>query len=188
MKGELINLGSTESGSRSNAMQVLKDFGVDYPSDITATSIPFPEAAAALQDGMIDAYFYTVGHPNSSFKEASCGVRRSHFVDITGPEVDAIIKEFPFFTHSTICIKDYPHTSNKENVETFGVKAMLCTSAHISDDIVYTITKEVFENFTAFKALHPAYATLEKENLLEALSAPIHPGAMKYYKEVGLIQ
>jgi TRAP transporter TAXI family solute receptor len=75
---------------------------------------------------------------------------------------------------------------NKENVDTFAVKTTFCTSADIPDDIVYAITKEVFDNLEDFKKLHPAYGILTKQNMLEALSAPIHPGAMKYYKEVGL--
>ena len=70
---------------------------------------------------------------------------------------------------------------------TFGVKATLVTSSDISDDIVYAITKEVFDNIEAFKKLHPAYSVLTKKNMLEGLSAPLHPGAVKYYKEAGLM-
>ncbi|MBW1644330.1 MAG: C4-dicarboxylate ABC transporter substrate-binding protein, partial [Deltaproteobacteria bacterium] len=71
-------------------------------------------------------------------------------------------------------------------VDSFGVKATFVTSARVSEDVVYAITKEVFENFEEFKTLHPAYKNLTKENMLEGLSAPIHSGAMKYYKEAGL--
>jgi TRAP transporter TAXI family solute receptor len=80
----------------------------------------------------------------------------------------------------------YSGAENKSDVETFGVKATFVTSSKISDDVVYAITKEVFENFESFKTLHPAYAVLTKENMLEGLSAPIHDGAMRYYKEAGL--
>ncbi len=76
--------------------------------------------------------------------------------------------------------------TNKGDVNTFAVKATFVTSAKVPDDIVYAITKEVFDNLEDFKKLHPAYGVLTKKNMLEALSAPIHPGAMKYYKEVGL--
>ena len=87
---------------------------------------------------------------------------------------------------STIPIKLYPGAVNDKDVETFGVKATFVTSAKVSDDIVYAITKEVFDNFEDFKKLHPAYANLTKESMLTGLSAPIHPGAMKYFKEAGL--
>jgi TRAP transporter TAXI family solute receptor len=85
-----------------------------------------------------------------------------------------------------IPIKLYPGATNKSDVSTFGVKATFVTSAKVDDRVVYAVTKEVFENFEAFKKLHPAYAVLTKQNMLEGMSAPIHPGAMKYYKESGL--
>jgi TRAP transporter TAXI family solute receptor len=84
-------------------------------------------------------------------------------------------------------IEVYPGAENEADVETFGVKATFVTSAKVADDIVYAVTKEVFENFENFKQLHPAYSVLTKEGMLEGLSAPIHPGAMKYYKEAGLM-
>ena len=83
----------------------------------------------------------------------------------------------------------YPGAANGDkDVETFGVKATLVTSADVSDEIVYAITKEVFENFDEFKKLHPAYQVLTKESMLQGLSAPLHPGAAKYYKEAGLLK
>ena len=85
-------------------------------------------------------------------------------------------------------ISFYPGAANEGDVPTFGVKATFVTSAKVPDEIVYAITKEVFDNFEEFKKLHPAYSVLTKENMLEGMSAPIHPGAMKYYKEAGLMK
>jgi TRAP transporter TAXI family solute receptor len=82
--------------------------------------------------------------------------------------------------------KFYPGAKNDADVPTFGVKATFVTSAKVPDNVVYAIVKEVFDNFESFKKLHPAYAGLTKKNMLEGLSAPFHPGALKYYKEVGL--
>ena len=81
----------------------------------------------------------------------------------------------------------YPAAANDSDVATFGVKATFVTSAKVPDKVVYAIVKEVFENFEAFKKLHPAYSGLTKKNMLEGLSAPLHPGAVKYYKEAGLM-
>ena len=80
----------------------------------------------------------------------------------------------------------YPQAKNRKNVDTFGFKVTFVTSAKVPDEVVYTITREIFENFDKFKKLHPAYILLTKESMLEGLSAPIHPGALRYYKEVGL--
>jgi TRAP transporter TAXI family solute receptor len=125
-----------------------------------------------------------VGHPSGAFKEATAGARKVNFVPITG--VDALIEKSPYYAESYIPVSHYPNAANKEDVNTFGVKATLVTSAKVPDEVVYAITKEVFENFEAFKKLHPAYAVLTKESMLQGLSAPIHEGALKYYKEAGL--
>lgn len=186
LKGKVVNIGNPGSGQRGNAIDAFEAFGIDYETELKAEGLQAAEAASALQDGMIDAYFYTVGHPNGSFKEATAGARKAHFVNITGAQIDALIERLPYYANSVIRIADYPNASNTEDVKTFGVKATLCTSASVPDEVVYAITKEVFENFEEFKTLHPAYAALEKEDLLAGLSAPIHPGAMKYYEEAGL--
>jgi TRAP transporter TAXI family solute receptor len=102
--------------------------------------------------------------------------------------VDKILKKYPYYAKSVTLIKDYPGAANTEDIPTFGVKATFVTSAKVPDEVVYAITKEVFDNFDTFKTLHPAYEGLTKESMLEGLSAPIHPGAMKYYKEVGLMK
>lgn len=187
LAGMTVNLGNPGSGHRGNAMDVLAAVGLDYETDFQAESIKASEAASALQDGRIDAYFYTVGHPNGSFKEATSGARSAHFVPMDGPEVEAMVEQYPYYAMSTIPVSNYPGSSNTGDVVTFGVKATLCTSAEVSDDIVYAIVKEVFENFEEFKSLHPAYAVLTRESMLDGLSAPLHPGAIRYYQEAGLM-
>jgi hypothetical protein len=101
--------------------------------------------------------------------------------------VDTLLGEYPYYAKAKIPVAFYPGAENTEDVETFGVKATFVTSAKVPEDVVYAITKEVFENFEDFKKLHPAYAVLTKEGMLEGLSAPLHPGAEKYYKEAGLM-
>ena len=137
-----------------------------------------------LQDGRIDAFFYTVGHPSGAIKEATAGKRKVVIADITG--VDSLFKDYPYYAKSHVPAEFYPGATNTEDANTFGVKATFVTSVDVPDEVVYAITKEVFENFDEFKKLHPAYKVLTKESMLQGLSAPIHPGAMKYYKEAGL--
>ncbi len=185
-KGKKINIGNPGSGQRQNSIDALEAVGINYEKDIKAESIKASEAASLLQDGRIDAFFYTVGHPNGSIKEATSGARKVRIADITG--IDSLLAKYPYYAKATIPISNYPGAQNDKDVETFGVKATFVTSAKVPDDIVYAITKEVFDNFEEFKKLHPAYSTLTKENMLQGLSAPIHPGAMKYYKEAGLMK
>ena len=184
LKGKVVNIGNPGSGHRGNAMDAFEAYGIDVENDLTAEGLKAAESAKMLQDGRIDAYFYTVGHPNGSIKEATSGARKTHFVPVE--DVDSLLAKYPYYAPSFVPISEYPNASNRADVPTFGVKATLCTSADVPDEVVYAITKEVFENLDEFKTLHPAFAVLTKESMLEGLSAPIHPGALKYYEEVGL--
>ncbi len=188
LKGKKVNIGNPGSGQRQNAIDALEAVGIDINKDIQAESIKASEAASLLQDGRIDAFFYTVGHPSGAIKEATSGARKVRIADVAGPGIDKLLAKYPYYAKAIIPIKLYPGAKNDKDVQTFGVKATLITSAKVPDEVVYAITKEVFDNFEAFKKLHPAYATLTKQKMLEGLSAPIHPGALKYYKEVGLMK
>jgi TRAP transporter TAXI family solute receptor len=179
-----VNIGNPGSGQRQNAIDALHAAGMDYQSDIEAESVKAAEAPGLLQDGRLDAFFYTVGHPSGAFKEATAGATKTRFVEISG--IDTLLSKYPYYAKSVIPVSLYPAAMNDNDVPTFGVKATFVTSAKVPDEVVYAITKEVFDNFESFKKLHPAYAVLTKEGMLEGLSAEIHPGAMKYYKEAGM--
>ena len=184
LKGKRVNIGNPGSGQRQNSIDALEAVGIDYKTDMNAEGIKASESASLLQDGRIDAFFYTVGHPSGSIKEATAGARKVRFASITG--IDSLLEKYPYYAKAFIPVKLYPGAENTENVDTFGVKATFVTSAKVPEDVVYAVTKEVFDNFDSFKSLHPAYAVLTKEGMLEGLSAPLHPGALKYYKEAGL--
>lgn len=184
LKGKRVNIGNPGSGQRQNSIDALTEAGINYEKDIKAEGVKASEAPGLLQDGRIDAFFYTVGHPSGAIKEATAGARKVHFVNI--PVSDAFLKKFTYYARAGIPIKLYPGATSKSDAETFGVKATFVTSSEVADTTVYAVTKEVFDNFEEFKKLHPAYLVLTKQNMLEGMSAPIHPGAMKYYKESGL--
>ncbi len=185
LKGKRVNIGNVGSGYRKNAIDALAANGLDYEKDFYAESLKAAEAPGLIQDGRLDAAFYTVGHPSGYYKEATSGKRKVKFVPITN--IESLLEKYPYYAKAVTMVPEYyPGAVNDADVPTFGVKATFVTSAKVPDEVVYAITKEVFDNFEAFKKLHPAYAGLTKENMLEGLSAPIHPGAMKYYKEVGL--
>ncbi|MGD8386558.1 MAG: TAXI family TRAP transporter solute-binding subunit [Desulfobacteraceae bacterium] len=188
LKGKRVNIGNPGSGQRQNSIDALTAAGLDYEKDIEAESVVADEAPGLLQDGRIDAYFYTVGHPSGNIKEATAGRRKVMICDVTGPGLDELIKEKPYYAKAIVPKKFYPGAKNEKDAQTFGVKATFVTSAKIPDNVVYAIVKEVFDNFEDFKKLHPAYAVLTKEGMLEGLSAPMHPGAVKYYKEAGLMK
>jgi len=186
LKGKHINIGNLGSGSRGNSIDAMQSCGIEWRRELSAEGIRAADSAKLLQNGRIDAFFYTVGHPNESIKEATAGKRKVHFVPLTGDCIDQLVAKWPYFAKAYVPINFYPMARNKENVETFGVKATFCTSIDIPERVVYAITREIFNNLEDFKKFHPAYGVFTKHNMLEALRAPIHPGAMKYYKEAGL--
>jgi len=189
LKGKRVNLGNPGSGQLQNSKDILKAFGISL-KDITPEYVKAVEAPGLLQDGRIDAFFYTVGHPNGNIKEATSGRIKVRIVPISGPAVDKLLKSHPYYAKAEIPVKEfYPMAANtQKDVWTVGVKATVVTSKKEPAKIVYAITKEVFENIDTFKKLHPAFEVLTKKNMLEGLTAPIHRGALKYYKESGLIK
>ncbi len=188
MKGKIVNIGAPGTGQRVNATDLFSTAGIDIDQDLKIEGIKPSEAAGMLQDGRIDAYFYTVGHPNGSIKEAVAGTRKVSFVPVAADMVQKLVDAQPYYAPADIPVAQYPGVTNTENVPTFGVKATICTSADVPADVVYNITKEVFENVEELRKLHPALDVLTRENMLQGLSAPLHPGAEKYFKEAGLIK
>jgi uncharacterized protein len=185
LKGKRVNVGNPGSGQRSTMEMLMAAKGWTMSDFALVSELKSAEQAQALCDDEIDAMVFTVGHPSGSIQEAttSCAAR---LIPVTGPEVDKLLAQNPYDVKSVIPGGMYP--GNDQDIETFGVKATLVTRADVPEDVVYEVTKAVFEHLDEFKKLHPAFATLQKQEMVtEALSAPLHPGAAKYYKEAGLM-
>ncbi|MCK5802291.1 MAG: TAXI family TRAP transporter solute-binding subunit [Lentisphaeria bacterium] len=187
LKGKRVNLGAPGSGDRGNALAVLKALGIDPEKDLHGEGIKAVESAKLLQDGRLDAFFYTVGHPAAAIIEATAGRRPVRIVPITG--VDQMLASSPYYAKTTIAMKLYPKAANQEDVPTFGMLTTLVVSEKASEDMVYSLTKALFENLDEFRSCNPAFANLKAENMArDGLSAPIHSGALRYYREAGLLQ
>ena len=153
LKGKRVNVGNVGSGYRKNAIDALTANGIDFEKDFHAESLKAAEAPGLIQDGRLDAAFYTVGHPSGYYKEATSGTRKVKFVPITN--IESLLEKYPYYAKAvTQVTKHYPAAANDKDVPTFGVKATFVTSSKVPDDVVYAITKEVFENFEDFKKLH----------------------------------
>ena len=184
--GKRVNVGNPGSGQRATMDVVLGAMGKSDGDFALASELKPAEQSAALGDNKVDAIVYTVGHPNGSIQEATSTVD-AKLVDVTGPAIDKLVEENPYYAKATIPGGMYK--GNDEDTETFGVKATFVTSADVPDEVVYTVVQAVFDNFDRFKGLHPAFADLKEEDMVAAgLSAPLHPGAEKYYKERGWIE
>lgn len=184
LRGKRVNIGNPGSGQLQNAIDALTAAGISVENAIEAENVKAAEGPGLLQDERIDAFFYTVGHPSGAIKEATAGRRKVHFVPIT--DVKTLLEKYPYYAKASIPIKFYDQAKNEADVPTFGVKATLVCAEDCPEEVVYAVTREVFENLDHFKTLHPAYHNLTRENMLEGLTAPLHPGAMRYFREVGL--
>jgi len=146
------------------------------------------DAPSLMQDKRIDAYFFTVGHPSETIQKALSIDRKVRIIPISGPDIDRLVAEKSYYTQVTIPVtRLYPWVDDQPDVPTMGVLAALCTSSRVSEDLVYAVTKEIFENLEMFRLQHPAFYDLSQEGMLKGLSAPLHPGALRYYKETGLM-
>ena len=183
LKGKRVNLGNPGSGQRGTMDVVLSALGWTTKDFKLASELKPAEQSTALCDNKLDAIIYTVGHPNGSIKEATTSCD-SVLVDVTGPEIDKLIADNDYYRIATIPGGMYRGTPN--DATTFGVGATFVSSSKVPEDVIYNVVKAVFENFDDFKKLHPAFANLDpKEMIKDGLSAPLHRGAIKYYKEVG---
>lgn len=185
LPGKRMNLGDPGSGNRNTLELLMKEYGWTPAVFKLATDLKPAEMAGALCDNKIDAYVYVVGHPNGSIQEAA-NTCASHVVPVSGPKVAAFMEKYPFYPEAVIPGGMYKGTDS--DVQTFGPRATLLASAKLSEEVAYEITKAVFSNLDEFKKLHPALADLTPANMLEGNSVPYHPGAVKYYKEVGLME
>ncbi|MEQ9633592.1 MAG: TAXI family TRAP transporter solute-binding subunit [Roseovarius sp.] len=184
--GKRVNVGNPGSGQRATMEVVLNAMGKSMDDFVLASELKPAEQSAALGDNKVDAIVYTVGHPNGSIQEATSTVE-AKILPVTGEAIDTLVDENPYYAKATIPGGMYAGTD--EDVETFGVKATFVTSADVPEDVVYTVVQAVFENFDRFKGLHPAFENLAEEDMISAgLSAPLHPGAEKYYRERGWIE
>lgn len=183
LKGKKVNVGNPGSGQRDTMEVVMAAFGIRMGDFALATELKGSEMAQALCDGNIDVMMYTVGHPAAAITEAAttCDIE---LINITGAPIDKLVADNAYYRVATVPGKTYK--GNDGDTTTFGVGATLVSSADVPEEVVYTLVKAIFENFEDFKKLHPAFANLkEAEMIKDGLSAPLHDGAAKYYKERG---
>jgi len=186
LKGKRVNIGNPGSGQRGTMEVLMEAKGWTTDDFALATELKAAEQSAALCDNQIDAMVYTVGHPSGSIQEATTACD-SVLVTVSGDAVDGLVNDNPYYRTATIPGGMY--RGNDEDTQTFGVGATFVSSDAVSEEAVYTVVKSVFENFDDFRGLHPAFANLDPQEMATAgLSAPLHAGAAKYYKEQGWIE
>jgi TRAP transporter TAXI family solute receptor len=183
LKGKRFNVGNPGSGTRASMESLLTSMGWKLSDFALASELKADEHGAALCDNKIDGFFYGVGHPAANIQDpvTTCGAK---LVPLTGPAVDKIVSGAPYY--AKVNIPGGMYAGNPNPTPTYGVLATFVASTKTPDATVYELVKAVFENFDDFKKLHPAFANLDPKDMIKnGNSAPLHPGAAKYYKEKG---
>lgn len=186
LKGRTVNLGNPGSGTRATADVLVGALGWS-PSDFgLVTELKSAEQSAALCDGNIDAFLMVAGNPVANVLEAAttCDIR---LIPVVGEAVDGLVASQPYLGH--VAIPGGLYRGVDEAVPSYGLSATFVTSADVDEEVVYQMVKAVFTNFDTFKGMHPSFAGLKKEAMVrQGLTAPLHPGAERYYREAGLIE
>ena len=185
LKGKRVNIGNPGSGTRAAMDELLAAEKMKVGDFALASELKADEHGPALCDNKIDAFFYGVGHPSANIQDptTACGAK---LVPLTGPAIDTLVKTKPYYAYATIPGKLY--ANNPDPTRTYGVLATVVTSSKVPADVVYLVTKAVFDNLDEFKKLHPAFANLDPKTMVkDGLSAPLHEGAARYFKEKGLL-
>jgi uncharacterized protein len=185
LRGKRVNVGNPGSGQRGTMEVVMDAMGWTMADFQLASELQAAEQSQALCDNNIDAMIYTVGHPSGSIQEATTACD-SVLVEVWNDEIEALVNDRPYYRQATIPGGMY--RGNDEDTTTFGVGATFVTSAAVPEEVVYQVTRAIFENLDQFKGLHPALAALDAEEMVaDGLSAPLHPGAERYFREAGLL-
>ncbi len=183
LKGKRVNIGVPGSGSRDTFDEVMKAKGWSNADFALAGELKPAEMASALGDNNLDAITYVVGHPSGAIQEALTNVD-AKLIPVSGPEIDAFLQHADYYTAAQIPAGLYPGVNTA--VPSIGGKAVLATTSETDPEIVYQLVKAVFDNLERFKRLHPAFADLEAKDMIRVgLTAPLHEGAERFYKEKG---
>lgn len=190
LRGKRVSLGNPGFTQRRIVVDALEAVGLDPKNDIVPLTVFASEAPTQLQDNIIDAYFFTVGHPSETIRRALSKERKARIISISDPQIDKLVADNTHYTKTRIEMQQlYPDLEDQpEYVDTFGVVATVCTSVSVPEKVVYAVTKVVFENLDELRGRHPALAGLTKRGMLKGLSAPLHPGALNYYRQAGLME
>lgn len=181
--GKRVNIGNPGSGTEATWNVMWEAMGHTNDDLKLAAQLKSAETPQALCDNKIDAFFWLVGNPAALNKEATTTCD-AVFAEVSGPAIEKLVEDNPFYRYAVIPGGMY--NGNPDDIKTFGVGATFVASTNTPEETVYQVVRAVFDNFDDFKKLHPAFANLKEEEMIkDALSAPLHDGAAKYYKERG---
>lgn len=184
VKGKKFSVGAPGSGVEANARQIMEAVGLTY-DDFTPNYLSFSESADQYKDNLIDGFLFTSGIPNSAIQDVGAQ-NELMFISLDDATIKALTEKYQFLTEFTIPANSYP--GQTADVKTVAVKAILVTGADVSEEVVYNLTKTLFDNQAELASAHAKGALLDINKATDGISIPFHPGAEKFLKEKGVIK
>lgn len=183
-KGRKISVGAPGSGNEANVRQITSAFALDYQS-FEPHFLSYAETADHFKDRLVDAFMFTTGAPNSAIQDIAT-MHPLKFIPIGGADRDILMQKYPFFAAEVIPANTYK--GQTEDVQTVAVQAILIVRKDLPEDVVYAMTKALFENRAEIGQAHHKGNSIDPQRALDGITVPVHPGAEKYYKEIGLLK
>ena len=183
-KGKRISVGAAGSGVEFNAKQIMEGYGLTF-DDIKKSNLSFKESADGIQNGTLDGCFITAGVPNAALQELAFTAGLT-LIPVDGAAAEKICAKYGYYTKTVIPGGTYKGTD--EDVGALAIMATLAVSSKLDEDTVYTMTKALFSNLTDLGNGHAKGKEVSAKTAITGVSVPFHPGAIKYYKEIGLMK
>ena len=187
LKGKKVSVGPPGSGTEISARQILGTYGLDYKAknELNPQYLSYTEAADQFKDKLIDAAYFVVAVPNSALQDINL-MHPVEFLEIGDDKFGEISKAYPLYSRFTIPANSYQGQANP--VKTIGIYSSILVRNDLPEDLVYRMTKAMYENKSSIAQAHSAGKSLELMIATQGIAIPIHPGAQKYYKEKGILQ
>ncbi len=183
LRGKRVSVGDAGSGVEFNVKQIFEGYGMTF-DDIKKNNLSFKESAEGIQNGTLDACFITAGVPNAALQELAFTAGLI-LIPVNGPEADSIMSKYSYYTKTVIPAGTYKGTD--VDTEAVAIKATLAVNKDLDESVVYNMTKTIFENLEELGNAHAKGKEITAEKAITGISVPFHPGAAKYFKELGLI-
>ena len=184
LRGKNVSVGDAGSGVEFNARQILEAYGMTF-NDIGMQNLSFGASADALRDNKIDAFFCVAGAPTPAVVDLATS-KEITLLEVDDSHAAQLIRNYPFYTRLPVPAGSY--RGMNATVMTVAVKATFIVSSKLPDETVYQLTKNLFESKALIEAAHAKGLELSTSYAVEGISVPFHPGAARYYREIGAMR
>lgn len=183
LKGKRISVGAAKSGTELNARAILKAAGINYSDLAKVEYLAFGESVELMKNRQLDATLQSAGLGVASIRDLATAVKI-----IVIPVPADVVAKVGDAAYQAAVIPANTYTGQTMDIATAAIPNFLVTHSGVSDELAYQMTKSMYENLDSLYAAHNSAKVIKRENAIKGMPIPLHPGAERYYKEVGLVK